>query len=194
MAITSQDSLISSLANGKRWRSDWNKITGGVSYTAGRWYDFSTLGGTPVANTWTGTALNAQIPTEATGFGIYHGGNVSTDIKHILNTGVVTTAATGVPGKLMLVDMCLYYPGINMNVATAQTLVNGSTLSRYTTGAGLRAYLVVQTNPGATAHNLAMSYTNQAGTAGRALPLTVSCTASTIAPHITHSGVAANNY
>lgn len=53
MAITSQDALISSLANGKRWRSDWNKITGAAAYTAGRWYDFSTLTGNPVANTWT---------------------------------------------------------------------------------------------------------------------------------------------
>jgi hypothetical protein len=39
-----------------------------------------------------------------------------------------------------------------------------------------------------------MSYTNQAATAGRTLPVTVSCTASAIVPHITHSGTAANNY
>lgn len=94
----------------------------------------------------------------------------------------------------MLVDMCLYYPGINMNLATAQTLVNGTSLTRNTTGAGLRAYLVVQTTTGATAHNVAMSYTNQAATAGRTLPVTVACTASAITPHITHSGTAANNY
>ena len=49
-----------------------------------------------------------------------------------------------------------------MNSATAQTLVNTTTLTRNTTGAGLRAYLVVQTTTGATAHNVAMSYTNQA--------------------------------
>lgn len=194
MAITSQDALISSLANGKRWRTDFNKITGGAAYTAGRWYDFSMLGGNPVANAWTGTALNAQIPTESSGFSMYHGGNVSTDIKHILNVAAVTTAATGVPGKLMLIDMCLYYPGISMNSAVAQTLVNGSTLTRNTTGAGLRPYLVIVTSSGATAHNVSLSYTNQAGTAGRALPVTVSCTASAITPHITHSGVAANNY
>jgi hypothetical protein len=39
-----------------------------------------------------------------------------------------------------------------------------------------------------------MSYTNSASTAGRTLPVTVSCTASAITPHITHSGTAANNY
>lgn len=81
-----------------------------------------------------------------------------------------------------------------MNSATAQTLVNTNTLTRYTTGAGLRAYLVVQTTTGATAHNIAISYTNQAGTAGKTLPVTVAGTASAIVPHITHSGTAANNY
>lgn len=194
MAIQSQDQLITSLTSGKTWRADWNKITGGAAYTAGRWYDLSPLAGTPIANAWTGTALNAQVPNETTGFGLYHGGNVSTDIKNLLNMGAVSAVATAVPSTLMLVDMCLYYPGISMNSATAQTLVNTNTLTRYTTGAGLRAGLVIQTSAGATAHNIAISYTNQAGTAGRTLPVTVAGTASAIAPHLTHSGTAANNY
>lgn len=193
MAITSQDWLIAALSVGQRWRADWNKITGAAAYTAWRWYDFSPLNGTPVANTWTGTALNAQIPTEWT-FGLYHGGNVTPDTKHILNMAALTAVATGVPWRLMLVDMCLYYPWISMNSSSAQNLVNGSSLTRYTTGAGLRAYLVIQTTAGATAHNVALSYTNQAGTAGKTLPVTVACTASAITPHITHSGTAANNY
>jgi hypothetical protein len=192
--IQSQDQLVSALTAGKTWRADWNKITGGAAYTAGRWYDLSPLNGTPIANTWAGTALNAQVPSEASGFSLYHGGNVATEIKNLLNMGAVSAVATAVPSTLMLVDLCMYYPGINMNLATAQTLVNGTPLSRYTTGAGLRAALVVQSTTGATAHNIAISYTNQAGTAGRTLPVTVAGTASAIAPHITHSGTAANNY
>jgi hypothetical protein len=192
--IQSQDQLVSALTAGKTWRADWNKITGASAYTAGRWYDLSSLNGIPIANAYSGTALNAQVPNEASGFGLYHGGNVATDIKNLLNMGAVSAVATAVPSVLMLVDLCMYYPGINMNLATAQTLVNGTPLSRYTTGAGLRAALVVQTTTGATAHNIAISYTNQAGTAGRTLPVTVAGTASAIAPHITHSGTAANNY
>lgn len=194
MPIQSQDQLINSLSAGKRWRADWNKITGGAAYTAGRWYDMSMLNGTPVANAFTGTALNAQAPSEASGFSIFHGGSVSADIKHLLNMGAVTAAATGVPSTIMFVDMCLYYPSISMNLATSQTLVNTTTLTRNTSGVGLRAYLVTQTTTGATAHNVAISYTNQAGTTGRTLPVTVACTASAITPHITHSGTAANNY
>jgi hypothetical protein len=198
MAIQSMDQLITSLSGGKSVRYDGNKITGAAGYTAGRWYDMSGLNGLPVANAFAGTALAWRACDETTGngtqiFGIPHGGNVAADIKHALNLNAWGTAATAVPATLMLVDMEGYYPGINMNVATLQTLT-GTPAPRSTNGAGLRAMLVVTATTGATAHNLSMSYTDQGGTAGNTLPVTVACTASAIVPHITHSGVAANNY
>lgn len=198
MPFSSMDDLVSEITNGKFARFDWNKVTGGAAYTAGRWYDFSPLGGTPVANAWAGTALNWVTCTESTGngtqiFGIPHGGNVSTDTKHILNVAAVTGVATGVPGVLQLVDLQGYWPGISTNSAVAQNLVGTPTL-RYANGAGCRLYFVITTGSGATAHNISLSYTNQAGTSGRALPVTVSMTASAITPHIAHSGTAANNY
>ena len=97
MSIESQDQLISSLSNGKTNRYDWNKITGLAAYTAGRWYDMSMLAGIPIANTFTGTALNAQVPTEESGFSIYHGGDTLTEIKSVLNVGAVSAVATAVP-------------------------------------------------------------------------------------------------
>ena len=198
MPFTSIDDLVASITGGKFNRNDWNKITGGAAYAAGRWYDFSPLAGTPVANAWAGTALAWTSCNESAGngtqiFGMRHGGNVTPDTKHVLNGSAITAVATGVPGQLMLVDLQGYYPGVNMNVATAQTFTGTPTL-RYTNGEGIRAFLVVVTTTGATAHNVALSYTNTAGTAGRTLPVTVSCTASAITPQITHSGTAANNY
>jgi len=86
-----------------------------------------------------------------------------------------------------------YWPGISLNLATAQTLTGTPTL-RYTNGAGLRFFLAAAVASGAVAHNLSVSYTNQAGTTGRTLPVTVAGTASAITPHIIHSGTAANNY
>lgn len=196
MGWSSNDDFISEITtNGKYWRADWNKITGTVgASTAGRWYDYSNLAGTPVANAYTGTSLAAQIPTETTGFGLYHGGDVSSDTKHIINISAMSAVATAVPGVLMLVDMVSYYPGINMNSSSLQTLDNTNTLTRYATGAGIRAYLVVRTTTGATAHNISMTYTNQAGTGSKTLPVTVAGTASALVGHITHSGTAANNY
>jgi len=198
MGFTSMDDLVSEITSGKFTRVDWNKITGAAAYTAGRWYDLSALGGTPIANAWAGTSLAWKSCDESTGngtqiFGMKHGGDVSTDTKHVLNGSAITAVATGVPAQLMLVDMCGYYPGINMNSSSSQTLTGTPTL-RYTNGVGVRASLVIVTTSGATAHNLSMTYTNQAGTGSRTLPVTVACTASAITPHITHSGTAANNY
>lgn len=198
MAIQSLDQLTAALSAGQSCLTPWNKITGAAAYTAGRCYDFSTLTGSPVANAFPGTALAFVNCNESTGngtqiFGMYHGGNVSALVKQLMNMTAVSAVATAVPGTLMLMDMQGYYPGINMNVATLQTLTGTPTL-RYANGAGVRPYLVVTATTGATAHNLSYSYTNQAGTTGRVQPVTVSCTASAITPHITHTGVAANNY
>lgn len=198
MAIQSVNDLTAAFSNGRTSRVDWNKITGATGYTAGRSYDFSSLTGYPTANAWAGTALNWVTCTEATGngtqvFGLPHGGNVTALIKHLSTIGGVTTAATGVPGTLALVDMQGYWPGITNNSIAAQTLVGTPTL-RYTNGEGLRLYAVQTAIAGATAQNISLSYTNQAGTAGRALSATTAMTASAIVGHISHSGTAANNY
>ena len=198
MAIQSIDQLYSALSAGQTERTDWNKITGGAAYTAGRWYEMLSLGGYPPATAFPGTALTWQTCTDSTGdgttrFGIPHGGNVSALIKHLSTMSAWSTAATGVPCVLQLVDVQGYWPGINMNVATAQTLL-GTPAHRYTDGAGCRLFLAARATTGATAHNLAVSYTNSASVAGRTLPVTVACTASAIVPHIVHSGTAANNY
>lgn len=198
MALTSYDDLVASIAAGQAARADWNKITGGSAYTAGRWYDLSPLGGTPVANAWAGTALAWTACDEATGngtqiFGLRHGGNVTPDLKHVVNVMGVTAVATGVPSVLQLVDLQGYWPGISNNTTSAQNLT-GTPAPRYTNGAGCRLYAVQTAVAGATAQNIACSYTDQDGNTGNTLPVTVACTASAIAGHITHSGTAANNY
>ncbi len=191
--IQSQDNLIASLAGGKSTRYDWNKITGAAAFTAGRWYDFSQLTGLPVANTYAGTALAWTPASDASGFGIQHGGAVSSDLKHLLNMAAWTTSTSGVPGTLQLIDLQGYWPGISLNTATTQTLT-GTPALRYANGAGCRFFLAATAAAGATAHNLSISYTNQSGIAGRSLPVTVAGTASAIATHLLHSGTAANNY
>ena len=198
MAITSINALTAALSAGQRWRTDFNKITGGSAYTAGRAYDMTALNGHPIANAWAGTALTFTECDEATGngtqiFGIRHGGDVSASIKHLLNMGAMTTAATGVPATLLLVDIEGYWPGISNNTTSAQTL-SGTPSLRATNGEGLRLYWVQTSIAGATAQNIALSYTDQAGNTGNSLPVTVAMTASAIVGHISHAGVAANNY
>lgn len=198
MTFSSLDDLYSEITSGKFQRADINKITGGTAYTAGLWYDMSNLNGTPVSNAFAGTALNWVSCNESAGngtqiFGISHGGNVSPDTKHVLNVSALSAVATAVPGQLMLVDLQGYWPGISNNTTSSQTLVGTPTL-RYTNGAGCRLFAVQTAVAGATAQNIALSYTDQAGNTGNTLPVTTAMTASAIVGHISHSGVAANNY
>jgi hypothetical protein len=70
-------------------------------------------------------------------------------------------------------------------------------MPRYTDGVGVEAFFVVQTQPTAGGPNLsASSYTNTAGTAGRAFSgsPTMAATADAYATRILHSGNAAGRY
>lgn len=193
MAIASLNDIISAAANGRVNRFDFNKIFGGSAGTAGRSYDFSGLGGTPAANSWSGTALAFQEVDETSTWTMFHGGDVSTMQKLLMNMGAICTASTGIPGTLLLVDIEGYWPGISNNTTSPQTLTGTPSL-RATDGNGLRLYWVQTAAAGATAQNISVSYTNQAGTSGRSLAATTAMTASAIVTHISHSGTAANNY
>jgi hypothetical protein len=187
------DDLVNEITSGNFIRADWNKINGASVLTAGRWYDFSDNNGTPIGNPFSGTALAWQSVSNTTGFGLWHGGNVSPDTKHILNVSAITGVATGVPSQLMLVDMQGYWPSISNNTTSPQTLTGTPSL-RYTNGEGCRLFWVQRTTAGGTAQTIALSYSNTVPTSGRTLPVTVAMTASAIAGHISHAGTAANNY
>ena len=100
MAYTSTDDMTSELAAGKSYRTDFFKLNN-VAHVAGNCYDLSVGTGVPVANTYAGTALTSTVPNELTGWGILHGGDVSTDTKHILNAMAMVVgtivAACGAP-------------------------------------------------------------------------------------------------
>lgn len=52
---------------------------------------------------------------------VYHGGNVSTDTKHLINLGVWANVAAGCPSVLMVVDMLGVYPKLSSQTGTSVT-------------------------------------------------------------------------
>lgn len=150
MAYTSIDDMVSELSTGKSYRADFFKLSGGAAHVAGNAYDLSLNMGVPVANTYPGSALTAVAPGESTGWGVYHGGNVTPDTKHVLNAMAVAVGTTSAPGILILVDVALYYPGVDLKSTSLQTMTNTATLTRWTNGKGLRPYVVVTTQSGGT--------------------------------------------
>lgn len=133
MGFSSIDDFVSeATANGKVWRQDFVKTSSNpsVAFVAGNCYDWAVCPGSPVQNLYTGVTLVAQTPTDiGVGGGIYHGGNVSTDTKHLINIGAYSSIATAVPSVLQLVDSVMYYPTLDVKDNTAKTLVNANTFT-----------------------------------------------------------------
>ena len=194
MGFASMDDFISEVTTGgKFWRQEFNKLTA-VTATAGRCYDLSLANGNPIQNLYAGTNLAFVAMNDTSGKGIWHGGNVSPDTKHLVNIGLMSTVATAVPSIVELVDVLGYYPLTTNTITTAQTLNNTVTLPRYTDGAGVRAYIVAVGTMGAGTPNITVTYTNQAGVSGRTMPVTVSAITAAVQSHIVHSDPSANKY
>lgn len=84
--------------------------------------------------------------------------------NYIGRAGVTMATA----GALHIYDLCWACSGLVGNVATAQNITGFSGLpARHTGGANLEIWVGCSGAIGATAHNITVSYTNQAGTAGR---------------------------
>ena len=198
--FTSQDNMINAISTlGQSYRTDWQKSTfATTAHTAGLWYSLMRGGGNPAADTILGTGTNlafqALSDTVATASGIPHGGNVGGH-KVLLSAAAQTAAATTAPCVLMLVDMLGFYPITTVTTTGAQTLNNTVTLPRYTDGAGVQAFLTPSTVMGAATPNITLNYTNSAGTAGKATPVTLPIGNSAAAvTSVVYSGTGSGKY
>jgi hypothetical protein len=199
MGFASLDDLISKISvDGQTDFQITNKTTG-VAGVAGTWTDPTGFAGYPVADTYAGTSLTYVATDESSTGAIPHGGNVSTATKHFLNAGASIFAAAGAPWFVLAMDQIGYVPITSTDVTgtgsrtITMTALDGS--ARYPNGAGLRAYFSTEVAPTAGGPNLtAMTYTNQAGTTGKTVPVTVGFAATPVAGQVPHSGNAATRY
>jgi len=166
--------------DGQFLRIDWNKnFLPTTAAVAGEWHCLVKGTGNPatgsIYNSGTNLAFQAASETLANAGGIPHGGNVSPATKHILNASAFTAAATTAPCILMLIDLLGWYRVTSVTTTTAQATNNAVTLPRYTSGAGVQAFMwnTNTTAMGAATPNLSLGYTNSDGTAGRATPATL---------------------
>jgi len=87
----------------------------------------------------------------------------ASDFKHLLSLGATATQNT----LLMLYDRLVGVGAVSIN-STGDKTINSAALTRYTGGEGVQAWLEVTTVTSSTATVSMNSYTNQAGTTGRA--------------------------
>lgn len=166
MALADFDAYVASLRAASA--ADFMTTTSGVAYNATRFGDLSrSFLPTPVVPT-TSVALDKSSDRAINSFTP----NSSTGRLSILGGRINPSGLGGV--ALMLVDMLNISGGLNASLATAQTTnLPTAALTRYTSGVGVHAALIVHATVGGTAVTATCSYTNQAGTPGRTTPTVV---------------------
>lgn len=164
MGFASIDDLVNEITtNGKFLKAPYQKISNNAGASAaGRWHDTLQWTGFPSAVTLTGTPGTAFTLSDATNGAWYHGGNVSTDTKHLLSMLAMSPTATLVPATAILCDFLVVYPSLVVT-GTPSTLTP-TALPRYTTGEGVQAIVSVVSGLGAAQPALTFTYTDQGGT------------------------------
>jgi len=164
MVLTSYDDIINALTSGKQEKvfyyltSTTTKATG-IPHFLWRAVGFPGSGSVPATGAGT-------VPTSATAGALVVANPTAPDLSYFTKFGLGSQSQSI---SLLLIDVLWFNSALSGTVATAQT-INSSALTRYTTGDGVYIGLVCWTATGTTASNVTVSYTNQAGTAGRTTP------------------------
>jgi len=173
-AITTYDGIINARAGGNA--DDYGGVKLSQGAVANQWSSFFRSGGQPGAGSYTnipGGAVHNRASAGAWPLKNPSGA----DKKYLLTLGVNHGTGTNI---VLLIDLLVAAGNINAN-ATGNQTVNSTALTRYsgTAAAGNMIILEVTTGLGVTASNFNVnSYTNEAGTTGRATgnnAMTTSC-------------------
>lgn len=165
MAITTMDGLVTALGSAQ----DQKLFFPSATDVAGGWVNLNqavTSGfgimAAPAAASAGGTTYNQS--TQTAGFPKWSANGGGAAKTYMGRAGITMATA----GAVHVYDLCWACSGLVGNVATAQTITGFTGLpTRHSSGAGLEIWVGCSTAIGATAHNVTVSYTNQAGTAGR---------------------------
>jgi hypothetical protein len=116
---------------------------------------------TVTAQTITGTARASFLA---------HGGDVSPNVKQLLNASIWSASATTAPAMFQLLDVIGVIPISTVTTVGTQAILGTQTYPRYADGKGVKAYLVPLTVMGAGTPTVQLSYTNPSSVAGRLTP------------------------
>lgn len=128
--FASNNQIINALSNGQTWKANWAKqFNPTTAAVAGEVHTLFRGGGNPPAdaifNAGTNLTFQAVKDTTTSAGSIQHGGNVQpTYYKNLLTASAVTSAATTVPGWMVLVDVVGFYRVTTTTTTTAQATTN----------------------------------------------------------------------
>jgi len=147
---------------GQCWVTQFRKALPSAATTINAWVDWSYAAGSPAANFYASTPLEAaELDTSR---GIYLP-TVSPATQHIKNlTMMYAASASSLTLPTILADYLMYYPFVDTDaVGEEQTMTNGIRLPRYDYG----QVMAVSQSASSSIGQYTFNYTNQDGTAGR---------------------------
>lgn len=155
---------------GRYWLSFAHKTTATTPGAAGQWGDLSMGAGTPKYNAYVGAQLEFTQLVNTNNSAFYTGPTPAAgEAKVVESVGFQSTQGTGnVPLTVYWCDYLGFYPLIDGDDNEIQSFANTASLPRYSSGEGVRAFLVT-TSPSTTNGTATLIYTDSDGTAGKSV-------------------------
>jgi hypothetical protein len=151
-------------------QSSYIRTSTPVVGVTGRWLDLSVGAGQPVYNAYGGSPLTAtQLINDNANKGAYTGPVPGAGKTKHLHSMTVDTTSTSFPSTFVLCDYLMFYPFVDLDDISQQTMDNTASLPRYTDGESVQCFVSIQTpTNGLNINGLCtVEYTNSDGVSGR---------------------------
>lgn len=161
--------------DGQSWITGFRKAPSTASTSVAGWTDYSYYAGSPPANFYASSPLEAAEVEASRGIYVPSVSPAKQFLRNLklMSAGSSATGTTNARQRINLVDILMYYPFIDTDaVGEQQDLVNGITLPRYDYG----TVVAVSQSAASALGTFTFSYTNQDGVAGK-----------TSQPHLTYA-------
>jgi len=151
---------------GQFYVTSFRKAISATATTTSAWTDYSYFPGSPVANFYASSPLEAAYVDPSRGI---HVPSVTPATQWLRNLKLMSAASSGTSTlngrqQILLADLLMYYPFVDTDaVGEQQDMVQSVSLPRYTSG----NVIAVGQSAASTTGQFTFSYTNQDGTAGR---------------------------
>ena len=155
--------------DGQTWVTQFRKLVASATTTTNAWIDYTYSGGSPSANFYASSPLEAAEVETARGIYVPSVAPASQYLKNLMVMTAASSATSTANGRqeLILCDYLLYYPFIDTDaVGEEQTLTNSVVIPRYSGG----FVVAVAQSAGSAIGTFTFTYTNQDGTPGRVSP------------------------
>ena len=144
----------------------FRKAASSAATTTAAWTDYSYYAGSPAANFYASSPLEAAEVDASRGIYVPTVAPAKQFLRNlkVMSAASSNTSTTNARQHLILADILMYYPFVDTDaVGEQQDMVNGMTLPRYSYG----SVIAVGQSAASSAGQFTFTYTNQDGTPGR---------------------------